>query len=243
MTTVWREYFDTLNDQSPLYRVQAALYVDSLRAAVGVHHHQRVLDFGCGFGFVTALLAPIVTEICWWDPSANMRAVARRNTETLTNARFCELSMMPSTNSREDVWQDPRFDLILINSVVQYMPAEDVWAWLPQWHAMLAPEGQVVLSDLIPPHHSSLSDFVCLMRLGRRHGSALTATTEALGGLSNYWRRRNAVPLTSISRTDLTRHAAVANFTVRFLPANLTHFRHRWAALLRPVSRRDNESP
>lgn len=242
MTNAWREYFDALKDQSPLYRVQAALYVDSLRAAVGVHHHQRVLDFGCGFGFVTALLAPLVTEIWWWDPSVNMRAIARRNTEMFANAHFCDLSMTPSTNPRATCWEGPRFDLILINSVVQYMPAEDVWAWLRQWHAMLAPEGQVVLSDLIPPHHSSLSDFVCLMRLGRRYGSSLTATTEALGGLSNYWRSRHDVPLTSISRTDLTRHAAVANFTVRFLPANLTHFRHRWAALLHPASRQDHES-
>jgi protein-L-isoaspartate O-methyltransferase len=236
VSTAWREYFDALKDQSPLYRVQAALYVDSLREAVGVQRHQRVLDFGCGFGFVTALLAPLVTEVWWWDPSVNMRSVTHRNVAAFANAKFCDLSAMPSTDPRAGSWQGPRFDLILINSVVQYMPAEELWGWLRRWHAMLAPDGQVVLSDLISPDHSSLSDFICLMRLGHRHGTALMATTEALGGLPTYWRTRHSFPLTSISKSDLARQAAVAAFDVTFLPANLTHFHRRWAAVLRLAS-------
>src|SRR4029453_11771153 len=105
VTTAWREYFDGLKDQSPLYRVQAALYVDSLREAVGLHHDQRVLDFGCGFGFVVALLAPLVTEVGWWDPSPNMRSAAERNTTRFPNARFCDLSAMSLTESRGSTWR------------------------------------------------------------------------------------------------------------------------------------------
>ena len=233
MTTGWRDYFDGLKDQSPLYRVQAGVYVDSLRGAVGVRRHHRVLDFGCGFGFVPALLAPLVDEIWWWEPSLNMRSAAARNTATFPNARFCDLSAMDSTATQEITWQGHGFDLILVNSVVQYMATEEVWRWLHQWRAMLASGGQVVLSDLIPPRHNSLSDVACLLRLGRRQGSALVAANQALGGIASYWRTRHARPLTAISKTDLARHAAAAEFDVTFLPANLTHFRQRWAAILR----------
>ena len=237
VTTAWREYFDGLKDQSPLYRVQAALYVDSLRAAVGLQHDQRVLDFGCGFGFVAALLAPLVTEVGWWDPSPNMRSAAERNTTRFPNARFCDLSAMSLTESRGSTWREAPFDLILINSVAQYMAPEELWAWLSQWRTMLAPKGQLVLSDLIPPHHSSLSDVASLIRLGRLHGSALRAANDALGGVARYWRTRRALPLTSVSRADLARQAAAADLDVTFLPENLTHFRKRWAAVLGPRDR------
>ena len=232
MTTGWREYFDSLKNESPLYRVQAAVYVDSLRAAVGVQHHQRVLDFGCGFGFVTSLLAPFVDEIWWWDPSNNMRATAERNTAGLANAKFCDLSAMLAAGPRGSLCHAMPFDLILVNSVLQYMSPAEIWKWLGQWRSMLSPKGRVVLSDLIPPGHSSLSDLLCLIRLGRRHGSVLMATNDALGGLSNYWRTRHALPLTSVSKTDLVRQARGAGLDVSFLPGNLTHFSKRWAAVL-----------
>ena len=232
MTAGWREYFDGLKDQSPLYRVQAGVYVDSLRGAVDVRQHHRVLDFGCGYGFVPALLAPLVAEIGWWEPSLNMRSAAARNTATFANARFCDLSAMYSIATQEVAWPGRGFDLILINSVVQYMAPEEVWQWLHQWHAMLASGGRVVLSDLIPPRHSSLSDIACLLRLGSRQRSALVAANQALGGVGSYWRMRHARPLTAISKADLARHAAAARFAVTFLPANLTHFRQRWAAIL-----------
>ena len=152
VTTTWREYFDGLKDQSPLYREQAALYVESLCAAVGVQHHQRVLDFGCGFGFVAALLAPLVAEVWWWDPSPNMRSAAERNTIDFPNARFCDLSAMPFAEPGS-IWQETRFDVILINSVAQYMAPEELWAWLRQWRAMLAPNGQIgaIRSHPAPP--------------------------------------------------------------------------------------------
>ena len=142
------------------------------------------------------------------------------------------LSAMYSIATQEVAWPGRGFDLILINSVVQYMAPEEVWQWLHQWHAMLASGGRVVLSDLIPPRHSSLSDIACLLRLGSRQRSALVAANQALGGVGSYWRTRHARPLTAISKADLARHAAAARFDVTFLPANLTHFRQRWAAIL-----------
>jgi SAM-dependent methyltransferase len=242
VTTTWREYFDGLKDQSPLYREQAALYVKSLCAAVGLQQQQRVLDFGCGFGFVAALLAPLVAEVCWWDASPNMRSVAERNMAVFPNARLCDLSGMPSTGPAGSNWRGAPFDVILINSVAQYMAPEELWAWLRQWGAMLAPKGKIVISDLISPHHSGLSDLAHLLRFGLRYGSPLRAANEALGGVATYWRTSRAVPLTRIGREELARRAMAASLDITFLPDNLTHFRKRWAAVLHSRSARGEPS-
>jgi cyclopropane fatty-acyl-phospholipid synthase-like methyltransferase len=232
VTANWNGYFDTLGHQSPLHREQARLYVEALSESVGLHRHQRVLDFGCGFGFVTALIAARVREVCWWDPSLNMRSVAERSTAECPNARLCDLST-PLAGAGEKEWEAFPFDVILVNSVVQYMTPEQLWMWLPQWRRMLLPEGKLILSDLIPPEHNGLHDIADLLRLGIRQGSPLRAASEALGGLARYWRTRTAAPLTRVDQQDLVRRAAIAGLETLYLPRNLTHFHRRRSAMLR----------
>lgn len=233
--TDWLAYFDHLEHHSPLYRAQSALYVEALTNAVGVHKDQRLLDFGCGFGFVAAMLAPLVAEVWFWDPSPHMRSLAERHTAHLSNARFCDLSTS-LTSPQAATRHGSHFDLILVNSVAQYMAPEELWTWLSRWRGMLAPDGKLVLSDLIPPTHRGMSDVVDLLRLGARRGSPLRAAGEALGGLRQYWRTSRAVPLVRVGLEELERAAAGADLETRVLHHNLTHFSKRWTAVLLPRS-------
>ncbi len=231
MIKSWGDYFDRLGPQSPLYRTQADLYVASLSATVGLDKRHRVLDFGSGFGFVAARLAPLVAELWWWDPSLNMRSVAEQNLASFSNARCCDPSALSDAGPTGE-WQGSRFDLILLNSVAQYMTSGELSAWLPRFSTMLASGGKLVLSDLIPPEHSGLSDVADLFRLGVRHGSGFRAASEALGGVAYYWRMSSAVPLTRVDPEALGRRAAAAGLKAVFLPENLTHFRKRRTAIL-----------
>jgi cyclopropane fatty-acyl-phospholipid synthase-like methyltransferase len=233
VTTPWGEYFDRVTPESPLYRVQAAVYVESLAAAVGLHDQQQVLDFGCGFGLVAALVAPRVARVCWWEPSRHMRGEAERHLASLPNATFWDLSAMPDAPYGHPL-PALRFDLILVNSVVQYMPPDDVWAWLPWWRRMLKAGGRLVLSDLITGDHRGVADMIDLLRLGARHGSPVRAAAGAIGGVVTYWRTRHAAPLTRVDRDDLTSRAREAGLDTEFLTSNLTHFRTRATAILRP---------
>ena len=213
------------------------MYVEILTTEVGVHPDQRVLDFGCGFGLVAAMLAPRVAEVWFWDPSPNMRVVAERNTADRPNARLCDLSTMSSAAPEGTVWHGPLFDLILVNSVAQYMAAEELLAWLARWRGMLAPGGKLVLSDLIPPNHRGLSDVADLLRMGARHRSPLRAAGDALGGLRRYRRASRAIPLVRVGREDLERAAAGVDLDMTDLPRNFTHFSGRWTAVLTRRSR------
>jgi hypothetical protein len=178
------------------------------------------------------MLASLVSEVWWWDPSPNMRSTTERNTADLPNVRFCDLSMPPSAEPQGSEWHGTHFDLILVNSVAQYMAPDELRVWLARWRGMLTPGGKVVLSDLIPPASNGLSDVVDLLRLGARLGSPVRATAEVVGGLRMYWRMRRAVPLVHVGLKDLDHAAAQANLETTVLPRNLTHFTKRWTAVL-----------
>ena len=232
---VWVAYFDSLGVHAPLHRVQADLYVQALSDMIDWDRSHRVLDFGSGYGFVAALLAPLAREVHVWDPAASMRLATARTTAGLPNVRFCDLTALHSFSP--GLHPSPPLgplDLILVNSVTQYMGPGELWGWLGHWRAMLAPGGRVILSDLIPSGHRGRSDMVDLLRLGASYGSPIRGVRDALGGFSRYWRAQRAAPLVPIDPQHLAQRAADAGFDMRVLSHNLTHFRTRWTAILLP---------
>jgi SAM-dependent methyltransferase len=216
----WAAYFGRLAPDSPRYREQSAAYVNALTAAIGVRADQRVLDFGCGFGFVARMLAPRVAEVWFWDPSPNMRRVAEWTTADVPNASFLDIAADLAGRCDAAGWMGPTFDLILVNSVAQYMAASEFWGWLPRWRSMLAEDGVLVLSDLIPPAHGGLSDIADLLRFGARRGWPLRAAVDAVGGIRNYWRTSRNVPLLRVGRDELIRRAAESDLNVEVLARN-----------------------
>jgi SAM-dependent methyltransferase len=237
MNTDWDGYFDRLKPDSPIYREQSAAYVEALATTIPLHPDLRVLDFGCGFGFVAKMLAPLVNEVWFWDPSPNMRAFAQRNTAGAPNARLFRLAGALQEQPERVGYIGPVFDLILVNSVAQYMAAWEFWGWLPRWRSMLAADGMLVISDLIAPAHSGLSDFADLLRFGARRGFSVRGAVDGVGGIRTYWRTSRNVPLLRVGREELVRRAAESDLNVEVLARNLTHLRKRWAAVLRPRSK------
>jgi cyclopropane fatty-acyl-phospholipid synthase-like methyltransferase len=233
----WATYFGRLAPDSPLYREQSAAYVKALTDAIGVRADQRVLDFGCGFGFVARILAPHVAEVWFWDPSPNMRRVAERTTADVPNASFLDIAAEFADRQDAARGVGRTFDLILVNSVAQYMAASEFWGWLPRWRSMLETDGVLVLSDLIGPAHGGLSDIADLLRFGARRGLSLRAAVDAVGGIRNYWLTSRNVPLLRVGGDELIRRAAESDLNVEVLARNLTHLRKRWTAVLRPRSR------
>ena len=77
MENHWNAYWDRL-EQHVIFRVEAADYLRRLKAALGHQRGARVLDFGCGFGFLAELLAPEVTALFVFDASDHMRRQAQR---------------------------------------------------------------------------------------------------------------------------------------------------------------------
>jgi SAM-dependent methyltransferase len=221
----WPAYWDRL-EEHVIFRVEAADYMTRLEAALGLDPGARVLDFGCGFGFIAGLLAPRVAELCVFDASDHMRYRAQRRLAGHANVRFLE---PPATAP----WPAGlRFDLILVNSVVQYMPLDEFHRWLERWRAMLTAGGRLVLSDLLTRDVDPLREVVELLALSARRGCLLSVMRKALSELRRYTKTRRVRPLCRTDCGDLRERAARLGLAVDFLPSNLTYRKARATAVL-----------
>ncbi|CAN5214757.1 hypothetical protein BH11PLA2_BH11PLA2_02470 [soil metagenome] len=215
----WVDYWQTLPEGRLLFAPEAEEFARNLLAAFPLNKSMRVLDFGCGYGSVTARLAPLVNEVRFWDAAASMRDAASRNLKPFVNAISDDEAAGP-------------FDLIVVNSVVQYMSRDELRERLAEWHARLTPTGSLVLSDLIPKSHSSWGDITSLLRFSVRRGYFFTALRNTMIERGRYHKLCDRVPLLYIDPAELERDATAAGFRLRWLPRNLTHFRTRRTAVL-----------
>ena len=158
----WDAYFDRLPYRHVAFRTEADVYVDRLLRVVSVDQHTHLLDFGCGAGLIAASLAPRVGSVRLWDRSAAMRRRAAANVARLPNASVAAVA--PSGEC---------FELIVVNSVLQYLTPDERRRSFARWHAALAPAGCVVVSDVLVQEEGALRQLAesaeVLMLHARRH--------------------------------------------------------------------------
>lgn len=220
----WLSYFDELGETQMLFRLEAQVYVRQLRRAISLHRDLCVLDFGCGHGFIAAALAPLVGELHLWDAAPQMLQRAQRRLGNQDHVKVMDWSAPPEGGKR--------FDLILVNSVVQYMNQAELASWLGRWRERLAPHGQIILSDLIPPGHRRLGDLGAFLALSVRHRCLLRALRSLWQEKNRYQRVCQAFPLLRMSPDELCLLAESRGLGVQILPSNLTHFPRRFTASL-----------
>jgi SAM-dependent methyltransferase len=221
----WVSYWHELKDGQLLFREEAEEYVRNLASAERIDRGMRVLDFGCGYGFVAEGLAPLVGQIYLWDAAESMLVRARSRLAGHPNVHVLDLS------GPSDPPGELRFNLILVNSVVQYLSEDEFLAWLARWRVQLAPSGKIVISDIIPPDHPPAEDILSLLTFSTRRGYLFRALRNVLGEHKRYQKMRQLSQLHEISPGQLRRHATLTGLNVRILPRNLTHFSGRFTAV------------
>jgi SAM-dependent methyltransferase len=119
---------------------------------------------------------------------------------------------------------DGSLDLIVANSVVQYLSSAELERLLALWRRLLAPGGTLIVADIIPPNAGAVADVVSLLRYAARHGFLLAA----LGGLartavSPYRKLRSQLGIAQYTEADFTQRLRAAGYTVERLKHNLEH--------------------
>jgi SAM-dependent methyltransferase len=200
---------------------QVATYVPGPQA--------RVMDYGCGEALHAEIIAAKAAELALSDSADNVRAaMARRFAD---NPRIRVLS--PDEVER---LPDRSFDLIVSNSMVQYLSVPELERVLALWRRLLAPGGSVIVGDVIPPDVGALSDVVALLRFALEHGFLLAA----LGGLartavSPYRKLRNTLGIAQYSQSDFMQRLKSAGYSAERLPHNLEHNPARMTFRARPA--------
>ena len=221
----WRVFWERTN--SPAIELEAADYVRRLVEYLRPSGTENVLDFGCGFGHVATGLSPHVGSIGLWDRTEAVLREAAESTSLLANVKTVDLSD-PSLESS--------FDVILLNSVLQYIPTEDLPTLLKQLRRLISSGGQVILSD-VPTTEAHLGgETLEWIRFNRRQGKLGQAITFAIGNWRRYSSARREQPLILTDRTALARTARSAGFDTRVLDHNLTFRAGRSTFLLTPAS-------
>jgi SAM-dependent methyltransferase len=221
----WQHYWQNLPAEQLYFPEEGQEAVLHLRAAMPLSADATVLDYGCGYGHAAAALAPYVGQVWVWDQAPAMLDFTLNALARVSNVQLWEPDSC-----------DVRFDLIWLNSVVQYMTEEQLQQTLLQLVPHLALGGRMVLSDLIPPGHNFQKDVRSLLWFSLRKGYLLKAVRKTRQVAKQYEQYKTEQPLLRSSLERLSAIAAEVQCTLDVLPRNLTHFRHRTAVVLRSAS-------
>jgi SAM-dependent methyltransferase len=179
--------------------------------------HARVLDYGSGDAIHADQVAPVAAEVILCDvaPSVHASLAARFK----SNPRIKVL-----TPEQVNALPNDRLDLIVSNSVAQYLTEDELEQLLALFRRLLAPGGTLIFADVIPPDVGTVSDVTALLRYAATHGFLIAAVTGlAKTVLSPYRKIRNALGIAQYTERQFMRKLADAGFTAERLARNLEH--------------------
>jgi ubiquinone/menaquinone biosynthesis C-methylase UbiE len=176
-----------------------------------------VLDYSCGEALSAARVANACGQLILAEPAPGVRG--------RLIARFAP-NMKIRVRSLEDVrkMQEKSIDLVIMNSVAQYMTPEEFDTALAVIRRMLRPSGRLVLGDILRPEVGMGSDVIALLKFAARHGFLKDALIGLIStALSDYRQLRAKVGLTRYSEQEITAKLAAAGFTASRAQRNIGH--------------------
>jgi ubiquinone/menaquinone biosynthesis C-methylase UbiE len=187
-----------------------------------------VLDYACG----EALSATSVAEACGLlylvepAPGVRGRLIARFAPNTRIRVR-----------SLEDVRKmaEHSIDLVMMNSVSQYMAPGELDSAFVTIRRLLKPGGRLVLGDVLRPEVGMPRDVIALLRFAARHGFLRDALIGLIStALSDYRQLRSRVGLERYSEADMIAKLGKSGLTASRMAVNIGHNPWRMTFVARP---------
>ncbi len=217
--STWRDYW---NQDTPIYaseRHKALHYrgiADDILALLP-SPDPVVLDHGCGEALEAGRVAAACRELHLCDAAPLVR-------ERLAG-RFGDVPTI-RVLSPEAVGNlpDASLDLVVANSLLQYLSTAELDAALALWHAKLRPGGRLVVADVIPPDVSPVTDALALLRFARTGGflgAALASLVRT--ALSDYRTLRTRLGLSHHTEEGMLGRLDRAGFQAERRARNMGH--------------------
>jgi SAM-dependent methyltransferase len=187
--------------------------------------YARVVDYGCG----DALSADRVADAC---RRLYLCDAARTVRERLAE-RFADHSQIEVISVGQfEMLPAGTADLIVANSVIQYLSRAQLERFLRVAWATLSPRGRLVLADVIPKGIGPLQDATELLKFAARNGFLLPAAV-GLGRsfFSSYRRVRQQLGLLQFDEAEMLDLLARFGFEARRHYPNMGHNRRRMTFL------------
>jgi SAM-dependent methyltransferase len=227
----WRSFWDSAHSIYVNARHKDVHYREIAEqiAAFVPGPNARVLDHGCGDAIHADRVAAVAARVLLCDAAPSVRAAlaARFKNEPRIEVLAPEqLEQLPGGG----------LDLIVSNSMVQYLSVAELDRVLALWRRLLAPGGTLVVADVIPPDVGALSDVVALLRYAATNGFLLAALVGlARTTVSPYRKLRNKLGIARYTEPEFTARLAAAGFRAERLARNMEHNPARMTFRARPV--------
>ncbi len=227
----WREFWDgkhSIYVNERHRRVHYRRVADDV-AGVVPRAAAAVLDYGCG----DALFADRVAErcarlyLCDTAPSVRTRLAERfAGHERISVLSPEEAAQLPEAS----------LDLVVSNSVLQYLSAQEFAALARLLRPKLKPDGVMVLADILPTDDSVVADIKGLLAPALRHGFFFAALRGlAVTFFSDYRRLRSEIGLTRYSEADMLARLTSLGFTAARRHPNFGFNNRRMTFVARPA--------
>jgi SAM-dependent methyltransferase len=228
----WRDYW---NQDTPIYVSERHKALHYQRIAADIAElvpspAAHVLDHGCGEALSAGRVAARCAKLFLCDTAPLVR-------ERLT-ARFGQHPKIEvlAPEAVEDL-PERSLDLVLANSLLQYLSRAELRGLLRLWRGKLKGSGRLVLADVIPPHLSSVSDATALLRFAWQGGFATRAVLGlARTALSDYRKLRNRLGLTTYAEGEILALLRDKGFTAARRAKNIGHNQARMTFVATPTS-------
>jgi ubiquinone/menaquinone biosynthesis C-methylase UbiE len=176
-----------------------------------------VLDYACGEALSAGQVADACAKLYLAEPAPGVRG--------RLIARFA-----PNTKIRVRSLDDLRkmaeksVDLVVMNSVAQYMTRGELDSAFVVIRRLLKPGGRLILGDILRPEVGMIRDIVALLRFALTHGFLKDALIGLIStGLSDYRQLRTRVGLQRYSEAEMVAKLATAGFTASRAHFNIGH--------------------
>ncbi|MGZ5875295.1 MAG: class I SAM-dependent methyltransferase [Bradyrhizobium sp.] len=176
-----------------------------------------VLDYACGEALFAAKVAEACSQLYLAEPAPGVRG--------RLIARFA-----PNTRIRVRSLDDLRkmaeksVDLVVMNSVAQYMTPEELDTALATILRLLRPGGRLILGDVLRPEVGMIRDVIALLRFAARYGFLKDALIGLIStALSDYRQLRRRVGLQRYSEAEMIAKLAAAGFSASRAHFNIGH--------------------
>ena len=215
----WNDYYDSTHTIYASKRHRDLHFEVIARDIIGYINSPDtvVLDYACGEALSAAKVAAACAMLILAEPAPGVRGRLIARFAPNTKIRVRSLDDLRNMQERS-------IDLVVMNSVVQYMTAEELDAALAVIKRLLKPTGRLVLGDILRPEIGMPTDVYALLRFAAKHGFLKDALKGLLStALSDYRQLRSRVGLQRYSEADITARLARVGLSATRAPFNIGH--------------------
>lgn len=215
----WRDYW---NQDTPIYsgeRHKLLHYRMVANDIIGLipSPDAVVLDYGCGEALFADKVAAKCAKLCLSDAAPLVR-------ERLS-ARFGghERIAIVAPDAVTDL-ADGSLDLIVVNSLLQYLSLDELRGLLKLWRSKLKSGGRLVVADVIPPDLGPVTDAKALLTFAWQGGFLRSALFGlARTAFSEYRKIREDIGLAQYSEDEMLDIMSDAGFKPMRAEHNFGH--------------------